>query len=82
MPEPFTERKNGAELLRLKEVAWTPAVGDNLDVPGCCHQFLPQPVQPSLHRMKVAGRAMPMVMALKFEAGVVPPVDGGASIGF
>ena len=63
MPDFHTEWKNDAELFRLiKEVLYTPVVGDILDGLGCCHQFLPQPVQPALDTMKVAGRAMPVVM--------------------
>jgi regulator of RNase E activity RraA len=63
MPDSLTEWKNDAELFRLmKEVLYTPVVGDILDGLGCCHQFLPQPVQPALDTMKIAGRAMPVVM--------------------
>ena len=63
MSDSLTEWKNDAELFRLmKEVLYTPVVGDILDSLGCCHQFLPQPVQPALETMKVAGRAMPVVM--------------------
>jgi regulator of RNase E activity RraA len=63
MSDSLTEWKNDAELFRLmKEVLYTPVVGDILDALGCCHQFLPQPVQPALETMKVAGRAMPVVM--------------------
>jgi regulator of RNase E activity RraA len=63
MPEIITEWKNDAELFRLmKEVLYTPVVGDILDALGCFHQFLPQPVQPALDTMKIAGRAMPVVM--------------------
>ncbi len=63
MPDPLSEWTNDAELFRLiKEVLYTPVVGDILDGLGCCHQFLPQTVQPALDTMKVAGRAMPVVM--------------------
>lgn len=41
---------------------YTPVVGDILDELGFTHQFLPQPVQPALVEMKLAGRAMPVVM--------------------
>jgi regulator of RNase E activity RraA len=55
--------KNDAELFsRMKEVLYTPVVGDILDSLGCFHQFLPQPIQPALNPMKIAGRAMPVVM--------------------
>jgi regulator of RNase E activity RraA len=63
MPDPNLEWKNDAELFRLmKEVLYTPVVGDILDELGCIHQFLPQPVQPALNSMKIAGRSMPVVM--------------------
>ncbi len=52
-----------AELFGLmKERLYTPVVGDILDRIGQTHQFLPQPVQPALLDMKVAGRAMPVLM--------------------
>ena len=41
---------------------YTPVVGDILDRLGLAHQFLPQPVQPLRPEMKLAGRAMPVVM--------------------
>jgi 4-hydroxy-4-methyl-2-oxoglutarate aldolase len=41
---------------------YTPVVGDVLDALGCLHQFLPQPIQPIREGMKVAGRAMPVLM--------------------
>ena len=41
---------------------YTPVVGDILDDLGFTHQFLPQPVQPLREEMKLAGRAMPVVM--------------------
>ena len=57
------EWKNDEELFHLiKEVLYTPVVGDILDGLDCFHQFLPQPVQPMLTSMKVVGRAMPAVM--------------------
>ena len=63
MPDTRTEWENDADLFRLmKEVLYTPVVGDILDALGCFHQFLPQPVQPALTSMKIAGRAMPVVM--------------------
>ena len=63
MTKPRTEWKNDAELFSLmKKVLYTPVVGDILDSLGCFHQFLPQPVQPALTTMKIAGRAMPVVM--------------------
>jgi regulator of RNase E activity RraA len=41
---------------------YTPVVGDILDELGYTHQFLPQPIQPMREAMKLAGRAMPVVM--------------------
>lgn len=41
---------------------YTPVVGDILDDLGFTHQFLPQAVQPLREEMKLAGRAMPVVM--------------------
>jgi regulator of RNase E activity RraA len=41
---------------------YTPVVGDILDDLGFSHQFLPQSIQPMREEMKLAGRAMPVVM--------------------
>lgn len=41
---------------------YTPVVGDILDDLGFTRQFLPQPIQPLLGEMKLAGRAMPVLM--------------------
>ena len=41
---------------------YTPVVGDILDDLGFTRQFLPQPIQPLREEMKLAGRAMPVVM--------------------
>ena len=46
----------------MKTQLYTPVVGDILDGLGFSHQFLPQPVQPLLPEMKLAGRAMPVLM--------------------
>ncbi len=55
--------ENEAGLFQLmKEVLYTPVVGDILDGLGCYHQFLPQPIQPALTSMKMVGRAMPALM--------------------
>ena len=63
MKKTKAEWKNDAELFSLmKKVLYTPVVGDILDGLGCFHQFLPQPIQPALTTMKIAGRAMPVVM--------------------
>lgn len=47
--------------LAVREL-YTPVVGDILDALGRYHQFLPAPVQPLRETMKVAGRAMPVLM--------------------
>ena len=55
--------KNDRELFALiKEKLYTPEVGDILDELGCYHQFLPQDVRPLTDGMKLAGRAMPVLM--------------------
>ncbi len=63
MSDGNTEWINDGELFRLmKEWLYTPVIGDILDGLGCFHQFLPQPIQPMLPPMKIAGRAMPVLM--------------------
>jgi regulator of RNase E activity RraA len=59
----MSEWKSDSELFTLvgREL-YTPVVGDILDDLGFTRQFLPQPVQPLREEMKVAGRAMPVVM--------------------
>jgi regulator of RNase E activity RraA len=53
-----------AELFRLMEdTLYSPVVGDILDVLGLFHQFLPQPIQPILTTMRIAGRAMTVQIA-------------------
>lgn len=55
--------KSDEEFLELiKTRLYTPVVGDILDRLGFTHQFLPQPIQPLLPEMKLAGRAMPVLM--------------------
>jgi regulator of RNase E activity RraA len=46
----------------IKSELYTPVVGDILDDLGFTHQFLPQPIQPMREEMKLAGRAMPVLM--------------------
>ncbi len=46
----------------MRRELYTPVVGDILDALGRYHQFLPAPVQPIRPDMKVAGRAMPVLM--------------------
>ena len=41
---------------------YTPVVGDILDGLGFTHQFLPQAIQPIREEMRLAGRAMPVLM--------------------
>lgn len=57
------EWKSDAELFGLccREL-YTPVVGDILDDLGHTRQFLPQPIQPLREDMRVAGRAMPVLM--------------------
>jgi 4-hydroxy-4-methyl-2-oxoglutarate aldolase len=65
-PKPFEIPRPSAQESALfelcKEQLYTPVIGDILDALGLYHQFLPQPVQPTLVEMKLAGRAMPVVM--------------------
>ena len=59
----MTEWKSDSELFAVvcREL-YTPVVGDILDDLGFTRQFLPQPVQPMREEMRLAGRAMPVVM--------------------
>jgi hypothetical protein len=55
--------KDDDELIRLvRDLLYTPVVGDVLDALGYYHQFLPQPIQPMRDSDVVAGRAMPVLM--------------------
>jgi len=55
--------KNDDELTGLiRDLLYTPVVGDVLDALGFYHQFLPQPIQPIRETDVVAGRAMPVLM--------------------
>jgi regulator of RNase E activity RraA len=57
------EWKSESELFALiTRELYTPVVGDILDDLGFTRQFLPQPIQPLREAMKLAGRAMPVVM--------------------
>jgi 4-hydroxy-4-methyl-2-oxoglutarate aldolase len=57
------EWKTDTELFVLcTRELYTPVVGDVLDALGFAHQFLPQAVQPLRDGMKIAGRAMPVLM--------------------
>lgn len=56
-----------AELFQLiNERLYTAVIGDVLDQLGRTHQFLPQPIRPLLPGMRLAGRAMPVLVADAF----------------
>jgi 4-hydroxy-4-methyl-2-oxoglutarate aldolase len=60
---PAISWRNDDELFDLiRNELYTPVVGDILDDLDYTHQFLPQPIQPMREVMKLAGRAMPVVM--------------------
>ena len=46
----------------MREKLYTPVVGDILDARGYMHQFLPQRIRPLRDDMKLAGRAMTVLM--------------------
>lgn len=46
----------------MKEKLYTPVVGDILDAMGYCHQFLPQNIRPLGDDMRLAGKAMTVLM--------------------
>lgn len=46
----------------MKEQLYTPVVGDILDAMGYTHQFLPPEIRPLRPEMKLAGRAMTVLM--------------------
>ncbi|WP_320127904.1 RraA family protein [uncultured Sphaerochaeta sp.] len=46
----------------MKEKLYTPVVGDILDGMGYYHQFLPQNIRPLAYGMKLAGKAMTVLM--------------------
>lgn len=55
--------QNDAQMLSLiREKLYTPVVGDILDELGYVHQFLPPEIRPLREEMKLAGRAMPVLM--------------------
>src|SRR5262249_32641922 len=57
------EWKSDSELFQLvRDVLYTPVVGDILDSLERYHQFLPPAVQPMREEMKVVGRAMPALV--------------------
>lgn len=60
--------KNETELFQLmREKLYTPVVGDILDQMGYYHQFLPQEIRPLRDDMKLAGKAMTVLMIDVFE---------------
>jgi 4-hydroxy-4-methyl-2-oxoglutarate aldolase len=60
---PLISWRSDAEMFNLiTNELYTPVVGDVLDDLDYTHQFLPQPIQPMRDTMKLAGRAMPVVM--------------------
>jgi regulator of RNase E activity RraA len=60
--------KNENEMFALmKEKLYTPVVGDILDNMGYYHQFLPQEIRPLNDSMKLAGKAMTVLMIDVFE---------------
>ncbi len=46
----------------MREKLYTPVVGDILDAKGYMHQFLPQKIRPIRDDMKLAGKAMTVLM--------------------
>jgi 4-hydroxy-4-methyl-2-oxoglutarate aldolase len=60
----MAEWKTDTELFAMmRDVLYTPVVGDILDTLGCYHQFLPPQIQPMRQSDKLAGRAMPALVA-------------------
>lgn len=51
----------------MKEKLYTPVIGDILDAKGYTHQFLPQNIRPIRDDMKIAGKAMTVLMIDVFE---------------
>ena len=51
----------------MREKLYTPVVGDILDELGYYHQFLPQDIRPLRADMKLAGKAMTVLMTDVFE---------------
>ena len=59
----MTEWSSDAEMFTLmRERLYTPVVGDILDELGFTHQFLPPEIRPMVPDMKLAGRAMTVLM--------------------
>lgn len=65
--------KNEDEMFALmRERLYTPVVGDILDQMGYVHQFLPQEIRPMRDDMKLAGKAMTVLMTDVYEAQEKP----------
>ncbi len=65
--------QNEREMFALmKEKLYTPVVGDILDAMGYRHQFLPQEIHPLREDMKLAGKAMTVLMIDVFDAQAKP----------
>lgn len=60
-------RDENEKFALMKEKLYTPVVGDILDEMGYYHQFLPQEIRPILPEMKLAGKAMTVLMIDVFE---------------
>ena len=56
----------------MKEKLYTPVVGDILDEMGYTHQFLPPHIRPMQSEMKIAGKAMTVLMIDVFGPQEVP----------
>lgn len=57
------ENRSETELFQvMREKLYTPVVGDILDAKGYQHQFLPQNIRPLREEMKIAGKAMTVLM--------------------
>ena len=46
----------------MREKLYTPVIGDILDEKGYSHQFLPPNIRPLKNDMKIAGKAMTVLM--------------------
>lgn len=59
----MAEYKNEKEMFEvMKKKLYTPVVGDILDEMGYTHQFLPPCIRPMKEHMKIAGKAMTVLM--------------------
>lgn len=59
--------KNEDEMFALmRERLYTPVIGDILDQKGFVHQFLPPDIRPLSGNMKIAGKAMTVLMITSY----------------